>query len=246
MPSWTGLWSLDSVFCVLLHWIWRGSTCGPIAQVSRWHQDYPRSVTGPYVAPASSSSHDAPITTPVHGSDGDSEGTQENSCCIPTCQYGGQRDRRRTMLTCAWCSDQFHATCCLPDRDLPAIFTCPGCRTMPSQIRALTISMTSMQRYLSPLTKSHNELLLNIMTKDARVDELAVKNMSIRDRISNLTSESQKLQWELHHQNKSTKKLLIGTSIIRDIESAKFVNTDRLVALRSKPWKMSWKIWTAN
>ena len=83
-----------------------------------------------------------------------------------------------------------------------------------------------MQRYLSQLTKSHNELLLNIRTKDARVDELVVENMSLRDRISNLTSESQKLQWELHHQNKSTKKLLIGTSIIRDIQSAKLVNTD--------------------
>ena len=83
-----------------------------------------------------------------------------------------------------------------------------------------------MQRYLSQLTKSHNELLLNIRTKDARVDELVVENMSLRDRISKLTSESQKLQWELHHQNKSTKKLLIGSSIIRDIDSAKLVNTD--------------------
>ena len=51
MPSWTGLWSLDSVFCVPLHWIWRGSTCSPIAPVSRWHRDYPRRVTGTLCSP---------------------------------------------------------------------------------------------------------------------------------------------------------------------------------------------------
>ena len=153
----------------------------------------PQTVTQPMC-----SQYDTPTTTPVHGSDRNNEGIQENSCCIPTCQYGSRRDRRRAMLTCLWCSEQFHAACCLPDRDFPASFTCPGCRTLPSQIRALTISMESMQRYISHLPKSYNELLLNIRTKDAHANELVAENMSLCDRNSNLTSESQKLQWENH------------------------------------------------
>ena len=153
--------------------------------------------------------------------------SQDSTCCIPTCQYGRKRDRRRNMISCAWCNEQFHTTCCLADREAPVVFTCPSCRAMPNQVYELTTTMQATQRYLPQLVKTNHELTVMVNTKDSHIDNLNDENRALRENVSRIAQENQRLTWEMNRikSKNQKKKLLVGSSIIRDIDPVK-VNVD--------------------
>ena len=110
----------------------------------------------------------------------------------------GKKDRRRSMLTCAWCQESYHTVCCrIFDKDPPLVFTCPSCCQLPAQVRDMSRNIMNMDKYLVQLTRTNQDLVDSIQTKDSQIEHLLTENSALREQISQLSRESQKLNWEL-------------------------------------------------
>ena len=133
------------------------------------------------------------------------------------------------MVTCAWCYGQFHTTCCNIDRGPPLVFTCPTCRMMPSQIKTISTNMTLLINTVSKLSKSNEQLMELSRLRDTQYEKSLEDNRSLREQISKLTTDCNKLKWELMQgqDNAHPKKtVLVGSSIIRDIDPNKLIDTE--------------------
>ena len=66
-----------------------------------------------------------------------------------------------------------------------------------------------------------------VNTKDSHIDNLNDENRALRENVSKLAQENQRLTWEMNRikSKNQKKKILVGSSIIRDIDPVK-VNVD--------------------
>ena len=188
---------------------------------------------------ATSSSEVATVqeVQPAQSSD-DANSANAAKCCIPECKFGGKIDKRRNTLTCCHCMAIFHVTCFYPEnKDIPMVFTCVQCRKIPSVISVMCSMMDSMQRTLLRLDKSYQELdksyrNLNskLSDKDTRIDALTTDNSRLTERVAEAQSELDKTKWSSFRTNDretvTNKTLVIGSSIIRDMDETKLQNVE--------------------
>ena len=183
-------------------------------------------------------SHDGPIAVEeqyTQSSDDTNTNANTNAAkfCIPECKFGGKVDKRRNTLTCSHCMEIFHTLCFYPEnKDAPMVFTCGTCRKIPSVLHLMCGMMDSMQKAVLRLDRSYHELKTefrnNMSDKDARIEGLTTENNKMTEKVAKLQSELDKAKWSSFRKNDldAERKLLVGSSLVRDIDASRIMNTD--------------------
>ena len=153
--------------------------------------------------------------------------------CMDDCLY--ERRYQKDMIRCANCATWVHVKCIAKHEEyVPGFWSCFQCRRMPAQISELTTGMTDVLSTLKTLTKSldklHREqckMKSELKDKDEKITELIKENAELKSRIGSMTQSNNALHWQglspVQPQNPNT--LLIGSSIIRDVDENKLLNT---------------------
>ena len=83
-----------------------------------------------------------------------------------------------------------------------------------------------MTRKLSDLEKSEGRLTASLKTKSDECEKLMVENRELRTTLTEQTQRINSQAWTAFQKKTEPKTLLLGSSLIRDIDSTKLVNTD--------------------
>ena len=173
-----------------------------------------------------------PVTTTTAAIDLD--GTTEQtplsvsgkSVCIEVCKYEHKTKRggrQLEMIQCSLCASWFHTECVGIKKDAPiGVWPCTSCRLIPKQIKSIVNIIGSLTKTMNTLTSSNTKLSAQFEGKEAECTELRKDNANLRTQIASLTAKLAKRTWEFYTQKPT---LLIGDSLIRDIERSKPVNT---------------------
>ena len=150
--------------------------------------------------------------------------------CLFECSY-----QKQDLIRCANCTTWVHVKCISRREEyVPVFWACFQCRKMPVQISELTAGMVDVLSTLKTLTKSldklHREqskMKSELKDKDDKITELIKENTELKNRISSMAQSDNALHWQglspVQPQNSNT--LLIGSSIIRDVDENKLLNT---------------------
>ena len=112
-------------------------------------------------------------------------------------------DKRSGTTKCLWCHYPFHKKC------VSEVYICDTCRTLPAKITTLTESMSNLLAIVKTLTDANLELKQTLCTQTELIKKID-KRMSSVGPPSTL----------------APKHLLIGSSVVRDVDPAKLANTD--------------------
>ena len=145
--------------------------------------------------------------------------------CIPGCRYrskgGGDQIR------CCVCGIWYHIKCLkLPSDECAGVWPCFDCRSMASDIKSVKVNILTLTTNVQSLIDSHT-MELNHLRQ--RCDKLEKDNESLKERNKHLEDELTKLKTSRSvspAENQTKTSLLIGSSIIRDIDAEKLRDTE--------------------
>ena len=175
--------------------------------------------------------------------------------CIPGCKHrkgkgGGD------MLRCCLCGKWYHIKCLELSKDeIAGVWPCLTCQHLSNDVRSANLKIdqlsSDMERILALLTSSLKEITKQ---RDDTVNEfsaLRTENAQLRGQNATLSRENSRLVYDIkRNQQKQSngKTLVIGSSIIRNFDSAPMTNTDvvRMRGARSPILTGSWKKWNAR
>ena len=113
---------------------------------------------------------------------------------------------------------------------MAGVWPCFNCRTMSDNIAIIKDDMSALTGLLKTLTESVQTLQKNrentskdIEAKDKLYNDLLVQNAELHGRINALYQDASATHWA--NFPKTSHTALIGSSIIRDIDATKLVNT---------------------
>lgn len=151
-----------------------------------------------------------------------------SDCCTADCQYNGRHDGRFTLVRCSWCMREFHRKCLKDYRD-QIVYTCATCRRTPSQVAELTQTVNKMVKTVTNLSKINEKITKQLTETQTEYTKLVTVNSELRNAISNLTQQLSSQTWQnMHGAPNKGRTLVIGSSIIRDIDQEKLENIDVL------------------
>ena len=148
--------------------------------------------------------------------------------CIPGCTNGG--DARVTKITrCLWCRKPHHTKCIKAD-----VYICDGCRDMPQQVTHMAATINSLAQTVNTVLANNTALLETVQTvKQHQTDELSkasqqldvlrTENCTLRQQIADMARENSSTTWQQFPKAHGT--LLLGSSIVRDVDPDKLVST---------------------
>ena len=125
---------------------------------------------------------------------------------VAICMAGCTRkssDKRLGITKCMWCHYPYHKLC------VTDVYICDTCRTMPANITSLNESINNLASLVKTLTDSNIELRTTVSTHTDTICRL-------EKRVASISSSP----------TPTSRDLLIGSSVVRDIDPAKLVNTD--------------------
>lgn len=137
---------------------------------------------------------------------------------------------KSSLIQCSWCQMWLHVTCVnLSEKETIGFWVCPTCRELPRTV--LKIS-----EQLDAVIKNNMDLVRDTAAKIVRIHELEAENKRLRDSVKSISTNNQ--DTEIHvceeahlststpTENSDVRKpkgtLLIGSSIIRDINKRRF------------------------
>ena len=137
---------------------------------------------------------------------------------------------KSSLIQCSWCQMWLHVTCVnLSEKETIGFWVCPTCRELPRTV--LKIS-----EQLDAVIKNNMDLVRDTAAKIVRIHELEAENKRLRDSVKSISTNNQDTEIhvceEVHlststpTENNDVRKpkgtLLIGGSIIRDINKRRF------------------------
>ena len=159
--------------------------------------------------------------------------------CIPGCKHrkgkgGGD------MLRCCLCGKWYHIKCLeLTKDEIAGVWPCMTCRHLSDDVRSVNLKIdqlsSDMERVLVLLSSSLKEIQKQ---RDDTLNEcstLRTENVQLREQNAALSRENSRLVYDIkrtQQKQSNGKTLIIGSSIIRNLDPASMTNTD-VVCMRS-------------
>ena len=131
--------------------------------------------------------------------------------------------RKLDMIQCSVCAVWFHTECVDIKKDTPVgVWPCLACRQIPTKISDIAAALWSMdQLFASVRTISEQLVASERARQDDRIMIIALRSeiITLKEKVANLT-------WRTFRQPNQPSSLLIGSSLIRDVNSATLVDTE--------------------
>ena len=146
--------------------------------------------------------------------------------CIPSCQ--NRNKRSLAIVRCQMCMKDHHRKC-LTDYRENHPYACTTCRLFPAQIASLLSDMTQLRTDMSTLKQTNTELNTKLNSTENKYTELIQINTDLRAAVGQITHSISSEAWQSFRNSaalKANKTLLIGSSIIRDVDEAKIENVE--------------------
>ena len=151
--------------------------------------------------------------------------------CMPMCVHDG-KEAEKEMIQCCLCTKWYHNECVALDPNFQAFWPCPFCRSLAAEIRHIKSSQNDMREALNIVRRTTTKLYKSLESankqlnlKNKECDDLSDENAKLRTKIDELISENARLLWQGFANRNS---LLIGDSVIREIDPSKLHNTEVL------------------
>ena len=172
-------------------------------------------------------------STPVDG-----EGTNPKTAlddpsgalCEEGCLYDGEH-KNKNMVRCCQCAAWVHIECINKTEEyVPGVWPCFRCRQ-------IQVKLKTMQELISDLVKTVNHMNSNLDTlkqenekikdflkeRDDKLEDIVLENTELRGRISMLSNSASADHW--HNLRRPHGTVLVGSSLVRDIDENKLYNT---------------------
>lgn len=147
------------------------------------------------------------------------------SHCDPDCKYGGaetKNGKSLVMIRCCFCMHWFHEDCMKrKNENTDHVWNCFTCRTMPVQITNLIQHVTDLANSLKEMKDAHQESKAESVALKYEIAELKSK-METMTASSTYSSVASSIKAQTPPKKET---LLIGDSIIRDVDESKLLNT---------------------
>ena len=158
--------------------------------------------------------------------------TSHNRVCIADCKYIGKKQVKQAMIQCCLCAVWHHNECVdIKDSDQIGFWPCPGCRHIASDMLQLRDTITpvldTINATMRQLAKNNNTLEDQLLKQTRESERLLDDNVQLCQRLAQLSAENNSLRWKQFGENNHKKKtLLIGDSLLRDIDEKKLKSTE--------------------
>ena len=172
--------------------------------------------------PGSHSSSE-PNETTEHDESADHEIlNQPQRICIEECKFENKK-QAKAMERCCICMRWFHQACVgIKKDDPPGIWNCVSCRNIYNDVSYLKVSMKKMMTQVFAMTKTMNSLNSSLIEKTTMGAKLEAENHALRKQVNSLNQQLQQKTWETFNCKPA---LVVGDSLVRDIDDTKLVNT---------------------
>ena len=131
--------------------------------------------------------------------------------------------RKLDMIQCSVCAVWFHTECVDIKKDTPVgVWPCLACRQIPTKISDIAAALGSMEQLVASVRTISEQL---VVSERARQDD-RIMIIALRSEIITLKEKVANLTWRTFRQPNQPSSLLIGSSLIRDVNSATLVDTE--------------------
>jgi len=144
--------------------------------------------------------------------------------CYHDCLYKGAETKggkSLKMVRCCFCMNWFHEKCIKDKNDtIETIWNCYTCRNMPMQIMCLMQTVDKLAQRLEDVKEAHEQTRAESVALKCEIGEL-------KSKLDNLGAPSYSSAVQNKHAAPPPAKstLLIGDSMIRDVDEKKLINT---------------------
>ena len=154
--------------------------------------------------------------------------------CVPECRHN--RSEAGKMLRCGLCMEWFHFVCVDENPKYKSAWACPSCRKMPKILLKLSKDIDQLKNVMDnnklvnealisktdALTVENYQLKSTSVERSESIDKLVAEKLAIKQENESLKQKLTQLEGRASNKTSpqtSDKTLLIGDSIIRNIES---------------------------
>ena len=147
--------------------------------------------------------------------------------CVPTCKFDGKTKKGTKsldMTRCCFCMYWFHDECMKLKKEENVIWYCTSCRLMPANISKLLNEISAMREDINTLVIDNHVSQESLKKIETKCDDLTKENATLRTQVTSLSNQLQQKVWQTFTNN-DHQSLLIGDSLIRNVDEQKLVNT---------------------
>ena len=148
--------------------------------------------------------------------------------CVPSCKYDGKEKRGKQtldMTRCCFCMYWFHNECMnIKDGEKNVVWQCQSCRLVPANISKLLCEMTHLRNDLQSLENVQRTSQDSLKKIEDKCEELSKENAALKTQVTSLSLQLQQKVWQ-GFTNNDTQSLLIGDSLIRNVDEQKLKMT---------------------
>ena len=147
--------------------------------------------------------------------------------CCEQCKFDGKAGKRNgrklDMIQCSVCAVWFHTECVDIKKDTPVgVWPCLACRQIPTKISDIAAALGSMDQLVASVRAMSEQL---VASERARQDD-RVMIVALRSEIIILKEKVASLTWRTFRQPNQPSSLLIGSSLVRDVDCDLLVDTE--------------------
>ena len=148
--------------------------------------------------------------------------------CISECKHG--RSDKGEMIRCCLCAVWYHEDCLGLQEHDRGVWPCPSCRKLNSRVEDLSQNMgtlikmiTDIKAILTTTNAKDEEEKARLLSENAT---LVKENMDMRKTNSELNIKVNSLTWKNFRNCGQRSHVLIGSSIVRDVDEDKLIDTE--------------------
>ena len=153
--------------------------------------------------------------------------------CYTDCKFERKHVSKAKMLRCLFCSDWFHIKCDKKAEEDINGFTCASCRQITGNVKNMVSAMAStllkldtMTTVLAQMKDNQGRISRDIGEIKSANDKTAQENALLKHEILTLRAELHERKWQGFGATAATaKRLVVGSSVLRDIENESLENT---------------------
>ena len=175
-------------------------------------------------------------TTPI-------QDNNEKLFCLPSCKYERKRKHKNKTLLLTGCSFcmRWHHDDCIGKKDTEfTMWHCPSCRNMPNLLVQMLQKVDTLSTTMQSLQASQKLAIETLQTVKSECEQLRNQNKALQSQVKDLASQ-------LNESSTSgSPSLLIGDSLLKDIDPKCLTNTSVNVTSGAKVTDILTKLKTTN